>query len=114
MLLKDLTKVYISEYEEIEDHGETDKKWKFKPMNNNKTYAELNMQQDVDELDRKSTGEVDYSIYKARTTINYNIDKGDGVSFKDISKIDTFKPDYKVKNKNKIGNTYLYIMEKIQ
>ena len=25
MLLRDLTKVYISEYEEIEDHGETEK-----------------------------------------------------------------------------------------
>lgn len=32
MLLRDLTKVYISEYEEIEDHGETEKVWKFKPM----------------------------------------------------------------------------------
>ena len=30
MLLRDLTKVYISEYEEIEDHGEPEKKWKYK------------------------------------------------------------------------------------
>ena len=30
MLLRDLTEVYISEYEEIEDHGETEKKWKYK------------------------------------------------------------------------------------
>ena len=27
MLLRDLTKVYISEYEEIEDHGEPEKKY---------------------------------------------------------------------------------------
>lgn len=36
MLLRDLTKVYISEYEEIEDHGETEKVWKFKPMSKKK------------------------------------------------------------------------------
>ena len=30
MLLRDLTKVYISEYEEIENHGEPDKVWKYK------------------------------------------------------------------------------------
>ena len=62
MLLRDLTKVYISKYEEIEDHGETEKKWKYKSI------AWLNMQQDVNELDKKSTGEVDYSIYKGRST----------------------------------------------
>lgn len=60
MLLRDLTKVHISEYEEIEDHGETEKKWEYKSI------AWLNMQQDVNELDKKSTGEVDYSIYKGK------------------------------------------------
>lgn len=69
MLLRDLTKVYISEYEEIEDHGEPDKVWKYKGQ------AWLNMQQDVNELDRKSTGEVDYSIINARTNRNYDIKK---------------------------------------
>ena len=67
MLLRDLTKVYISEYEEIEDHGEPDKVWKYKGQ------AWLNMQNDVNELDRKSTGEIDYSTYKARTTKEYDI-----------------------------------------
>jgi hypothetical protein len=57
VLLRDLTKVYISEYEEIEDHGESDKAWKYKVQ------AWLNMQQDVNELDRKSTGEVDYLLF---------------------------------------------------
>ena len=41
MLLRDLTKVYISEYEEIENHGEPDKVWKYKGQ------AWLNMQNDV-------------------------------------------------------------------
>ena len=108
MLLRDLTKVYISEYEEIEDHGEPEKKWKYKGV------AWLNMQQDVNELDRKSTGEVDYSTYKARTTNEYDIQKGNGISFEDITKLKEFKPQYKVTDKNKIGNTYLYLCEKVQ
>lgn len=108
MLLRDLTKVYISEYEEIEDHGETDKKWKYKSI------AWLNMQQDVNELDKKSTGEVDYSIYKGRSTRDYDIQKGDGVSFEDVSKLEEFIPEYRVLDKNKIGNTYVYRMEKMQ
>ena len=107
MLLRDLTKVYISEYEEIEDHGEPEKKWKYKGV------AWLNMQQDVNELDRKSTGEVDYSTYKAWTN-EYDIQKGNGISFEDITKLKEFKPQYKVTDKNKIGNTYLYICEKVQ
>ena len=114
MLLRDLTKVYISEYEEIEDHGETEKVWKFKPMSKKKPYAYLNMQQDVNELDRKSTGEVDYSTYKGRTTKNYDIQKGNGISFEYISKLEKFIPEYRVLDKNKIGSTYVYRMEKIQ
>lgn len=108
MLVRDLTKVYISKYEEIEDHGETDQVWKYKGI------AWLNMQQDVNELDRKSTGEVDYSTYKGRTTNEYDIQKGNGISFEDISKLEEFKPQYKVTDKNKIGSTYLYICEKVQ
>ena len=108
MLLRDLTKVYISEYEEIEDHGEPDKKWKYKSI------AWLNMQQDVNELDRKSTGEVDYSTYKGRTTRDNDIQKGNGISFEDISKLEKFIPKYRVLDKNKIGSTYVYRMEKIQ
>lgn len=108
MLLRDLTEVYISEYEEIEDHGEPDKKWKYKST------AWLNMQQDANELDRKSTGEVDYSIYKGRSTRDYDIQKGDGVSFTNISNSKEFIPDYRVLDKNKIGNTYVYRMEKVQ
>ena len=108
MLLRDLTKVYISEYEEIEDHGEPEKKWKYKGI------AWLNMQQDVNELDRKSTGEVDYSTYKGRMTRDYDIQKGNGISFEDISKLEKFIPEYRVLDKNKIGSTYVYRMEKIQ
>ena len=108
MLLRDLTKVYISGYEEIEDQCEPDKKWKYKSI------AWLNMQQDVNELDKKSTGEVDYSIYKGRSTRDYEIQKGDGVSFEDVSKLEEFVPEYRVWDKNKRGTTYVYRMEKMQ
>lgn len=108
MILKDLTKVYISEYEEEKNHGEIEKKWKFKGI------GYLNLQQDINELDRKSTGEIDYSRYKGRTTKKYNINKGDGISLTDITKEENFKPEYKVLENPKIGDTYLYVMEKIQ
>ena len=67
MLLKNLTKVYISKAKEIKDHGENDKKWSYISI------AFLNLQQDINELDTKSTGEVNYDIYKARTDIEYDI-----------------------------------------
>lgn len=108
MLTRDLTKVYISKYEEVEDHGEIDKKWKHKGI------AWLNMQQDVNELDKKSTGEVDYSIYKGRSTKKYDIQKGDGISFKKISNTSNPIPDYRVLDKNQIGDTYVYRMEIMQ
>lgn len=108
MLVRDLTKVYISEYEEIEDHGETEKVWKFKGQ------AWLNMQSDVSELDRKTTGEIDYSIINARTNRNYDIKKSNGISLTDISKLEDFVPDYIVTDNPKIGNTVLYKLEKNQ
>ena len=76
--------------------------------------AYLNIQQDINELDRKSTGEVDYSRYKARTTRKYLINKGDGISFENISELEDFIPEYYVKDALKIGSTMLYILEKMQ
>lgn len=106
MLLRDLKQVYVSRAEEINDHGEYSKTWKYIST------AYFNLQQDVNELDRKSSGEVDYSIYKARTQQVYDIKKGDGISLGDISKSDTFIPEYRVIDINLIGNTYLYRLEK--
>lgn len=106
MLLRDLTKVYVSEYETINDHGEKSKKWKFKGI------AWLNLQQDVNELDRKPSGEVDYSIVNARTDREYYIKKGNGISLIDISKLESFVPDYTVTDNPKISSTTLYKLEK--
>lgn len=106
MLLRDLTKVYISKYEAVNDHGEKSKKWKYKGV------AWLNLQQDVNELDKKPTGEVDYSIVNARTNRDYDISKGNGISLIDISEVESFVPDYTVTNNPKIGSTTLYKLEK--
>lgn len=112
MLSQDLTEVWVSAYDEINDHGEKNKIWKFKEMNTKSKTAFLNIQQDINELDRKSTGEIDYSIQNARTTMSYNISKGNGISFKDISKEKNFIPDFIVTDNPKIGNTTLYKLEK--
>lgn len=106
MLLRDLTKVWISRAEEINDYGEYTKTWKYIST------AYFNIQQDINELDRKSTGEVDYSIFKARTTQKYDVQKGDGISLTDISKLEKFIPEYRVIDINQIGSTYMYRLEK--
>lgn len=106
MLLKDLTKVWVSEYETVNNHGEKSKVWKY----NN--FAFLNLQQDLNELDRNSSGEVDYSIENARTDMDYDIQKGNGISLTDISKLDSFIPDYLVTDCPKVGKTTLYKLEK--
>lgn len=111
MLLKDLTEVWISEYEEINEYGEKSKTWRHKRLNTKTGTAFLNLQQDVNELDRKPTGEIDYSIVNARTDINYGIKKGYGISLIDISRQENFKPDYIVTDNPKIGNTTLYKLE---
>ena len=74
--------------------------------------AWLNLQQDLNELDRKTNGEVDYSIENARTDMEYNIAKGDGISLKDISKIEQIIPDYIITDNPKVGRNTLYKLEK--
>lgn len=138
MLLKNLTKVWLSEYETINEHGEKSKKWKYKGKVltlaevDNMTVTELNeealkrltdnddidgiaylnLQQDINELDRKPSGEVDYSIVKARTDRKYNIKKGDGISLTDISYSQEFVPDYIVTDSPQVGKSILYKLEK--
>ncbi|MDO4282350.1 MAG: hypothetical protein Q4D02_01825 [Clostridia bacterium] len=106
MLLKDLKKVYISRPKRINEHGEYTIKWIFYKE------AYLNLQQDVNELDRKSTGEVNYDIYKARTDKDYDILNGYGISFENIKKREDIIPEYRVISQSVIGNTYLYRLEK--
>lgn len=103
MILRDFIKVYVYEYVVKNEYGEMSKEWEYKGTDY------LNMQQDINELDRKSTGEVDYEIYKGRTDNKTIIEKGNGISF---GREDN--PKYKVLTKNKIGNCTTLRMEKIQ
>lgn len=112
MLIKNLTEVWISKYETINNHGEKSKKWNFKKLSTKTGTAFLNLQQDINELDRKPTGEVDYSIENARTTMDYDIKKGNGISLRDISKEIDFVPDYVVTDSPRVGNSILYKLEK--
>lgn len=138
MLLKNLTKVWISEYETINEHGEKSKKWKYKGKVltlaevDNMTVKELNeeslkkltdnddidgiaylnLQQDINEIDRNSAGEIDYSILKARTDRQYNIKKGNGISLTDISYEQEFVPDYVVTDSPQVGKSILYKLRK--
>lgn len=112
MNTKNLREVWISKYTKRNDHGEEKKAWQFKRQKTKRGSAFLNLQQDLNELDRKSTGVIDYSIENARTTEVFEIENGDGVSLTNISKQNNFEPDFIVINTQKIGRTTLYKLEK--
>lgn len=100
MLLRDLSLVYILRNTPTNNYGEWTANW------TSSETAYLNIQQDLDELDRNASGLTDYGIWKARTTFTYDIRKGDGVSLTE-SEI----PQYRVLDIQKIANTTVYRME---
>lgn len=75
MRLRNLVDVLV--YTPIKENikGEYNTKWKLKEI------AHLNKQQDLNELDRNSSGEVDYEAIKLHTDRPQNIVNGDGISF---------------------------------
>lgn len=100
MLLRDLVQVYILRNTPVNNYGEYTASWASIGT------AYLNIQQDLDELDRKPSGLTDYGIWKARTTTDYGIQKGDGISLSDV-----LVPQYRVLDIQRIGNTIVYRME---
>jgi len=108
--LNKLTQVWVCAPTRENIDGEYTTVWSFKDISKNGVH--LNLQQDLNELDRNSTGDVDYDIQKARTTLDYNIEKGDGICLKNISKMENIVPDYTVESKPKIGNTTVYTLKK--
>lgn len=122
MRLKNLTQVLIYKPERENINGEYNTKWIYKGT------AYLNKQQDLNELDRNSSGEIDYEIIKLHTDKIYNIKKGYGISFtttdgikkdnelvlyeennimlEDIETDDI--PDYIVSSCPKIGKSMIY------
>ena len=106
MLLRDIQKVWISRNNPVNNYGEYRSNWGYFGI------AYLNIQQDINELDRKSSGEVDYDRYKARATKIYGIKTGDGISLSDISSSQNIVPEFRVIDVSLIGETYLIRMEK--
>lgn len=110
MRIKNLSKIYIYKPDKKLIKGEYFTNWIFKGED------WLNAQQDIDELNRNSAGEIDYEIVKLRIDREVDIDKGDGISFsplevdEDNKVINDGKPDYLVENKPKIGKTTLYTL----
>lgn len=109
MRIKNLVKVYVYSPDKTKKSGEYTTKWIYKDL------FYLNKQQDVDEIDRNSAGEIDYEKIKLRTDKVLNIEKGDGISFNELSiddnKIVTSgKPSYLVDEKPNIGKTTLYTL----
>lgn len=109
MRLRNLVEMYIYTPVKTRANGEYTTSWIYKDSES------LNRQQDIDELDRNSAGEIDYEIIKLRTDRVLNIDKGDGISFTKLNvdkdnKVIEGKPSYIVENKPKIGKTTLYTL----
>ena len=108
--LNKLTQVWVCKPTRQNIDGEYTTVWTFKDISENGVH--LNLQQDLNELDKNTAGKVDYDIQKARTTLNYNIEKGDGICLTDISKSNNIVPDYEVTDTPVIGNTQTYILKK--
>lgn len=75
MRLRNLVQVLVFSPTEVNTKGEYSTKWTYKGT------AHLNKQQDLNELDRNSAGEIDYEIIKLHTDTVQDIVKGDGISF---------------------------------
>lgn len=105
MLLRDLVTVYISRNTPQNNYGEYTASW------SSVGTAYLNIQQDLDELDRNTSGLTDYGIWKARTTCTYDIRKGDGISLTEPEQGQPIIPEYRVLDIQKIGKTIVYRME---
>ncbi|HIQ91003.1 MAG TPA: hypothetical protein IAB27_05215 [Candidatus Coprosoma intestinipullorum] len=101
MRLALLTDVYVYQKTEEKKDGEVSNNWKYKNT------VKLNAQQDVNELDRNSSGVIDYETIKLRTTKNVDVNKNDGISFEKLP--DNSKPPYLVNSVTKIGTTTLII-----
>ncbi len=110
MRIKNLKPLYVYKPDKVLKSGEYETSWYFKGI------EWLNPQQDLDELDRNSAGDVDYEIIKLRTDKVLNINKGDGISFEELTideeskKVTNGKPSYLVENKPTIGKTTLYTL----
>lgn len=88
--------------------GEIIKKWKYKFT------KKLNVQQDINELDKTPAGIIDYERIKIRYDKDVSIEKNDGISLEELKVKDNFtidKPKYVVVSKTKVGRNITFICE---
>ena len=105
MKIKDLTRVYV--YSPIAEKvdGETSVRWQYKD-----SYL-VNIQQDINELDITSAGEIDSTRIKIRIDYPINIEKRDGISLSELTLEDgytTTPPAFVVMADPKIGRATTY------
>ena len=109
MNLGNLQKCWIYSSETMKVDGESTKKWKYKDS------KRLNVQQDINELDRNSAGLIDYDRLKIRVDYDLDINKGDGISLSELNIEDgytTEAPKYRVVANPKVGRTTTYTCER--
>ena len=109
MKLKNLSDVYVYELHTTKQYGETSKKWTFKHK------YRLNVQQDINELDRNAAGLINYDIIKIRTDYDVDIVKNDYISLSqlelDNEEYTIAPPQYKVIASPKVGKCTTYKCE---
>lgn len=109
MKLKNLVMCYIYSPISIKVDGETTKKWIYKNC------LKLNVQQDINELDKNSAGIIDYDRLRVRTDYDVNINKNDGFSLYklelDSDSYTKEPPKYVVIANPKLGKTTTYTCE---
>lgn len=108
MKISNMHKIYVYSKETKKIDGESTIKWKYK------NYFYLNDQQDINELDKTSSGIVDFDTLKLRTNRGVNMVKTDGISIyalplDDDSYVKEDKPQYTIESSNIIGKSILYI-----
>lgn len=106
MRLKDLKTCYVYLPISTKEYGETSLKWSLRG-----SYP-LNVQQDISELDRTSTGLIDYDRVKLRSDFDYGIEKNDGISFEELELDDNgyakTPPKFRVLSDPRVGKSITY------
>lgn len=101
MKLSNLTQIWICSPNRTKIDGEFQTIWEYKGT------EYLNLQQDLNNTNLNSVGQVDYSIVSARTNKPTIIQKKDGIYLTDISSLTNPTPDYTVKGILPTGRTKL-------
>lgn len=112
--IKGLSELLVYTPKREKKYGEYYTEWIYK------TTVYINLQQDIDELDRNSTGDIDYDIQKGRTRKKLNLVKGDGIYIvkvingikEKIDDVNKIFPEYVVEKCPQIGRTRTYTFTK--